>query len=375
MINSGFLHFLHQFIRRASWFLYILLLIFSFNEIAAQNILSVQPSPLTFGDVFPGENLTKDFSISLAQGVLKANYKISLTSQSNPSICDFISVINIETENDKLDNSFLVSPQDTQDLWQISLSVPIDIDLSYDYSSCGIEIFVMSWEGQPVSPIVPSISQSPSGGAVPVIFLNSSGFLNQEKTENFLPSKNPSVATNNNSAAFVWQIKSQAKTKIVYDIFSHSSVSEKLVNFGYAWGTEWGNFTKDHLKNISGLKSNTKYFYRIGAFSPSGNIFISPEWYFVTTEDLKDKITITSPEAKIIKAGAILTSDKNKITDKAKERNEKKAENQNKELLQTEGLSKSRNKNLGELFIFLGILILLFLYYLKRKERNNVHEL
>ncbi len=175
----------------------------------AQIILITNPSSITFGNIFPGENLSQDLLLSLEQNINQVSYKISLVVGQSPLLCDFISVQNKESEGDNLNSATLLKPSDTQDLWQVLVSIPINVDLSKNYSSCALDIAILSYNAQPIPSTSNGVPQQQltGGGSVPISFLGIGGGFLQENAGDFLPTGEPTIAVKDNAASFVWKTK------------------------------------------------------------------------------------------------------------------------------------------------------------------------
>ena len=98
-------------------------------------VLLVSDTALPFGTVFPGEELSKTYTVQLDTSASSSTYVTTLvppsTDEQDPlfgrkDLCPYLQLKNIDnpTENDTPAESSLSKPNDTIDNWQIKLTVP-----------------------------------------------------------------------------------------------------------------------------------------------------------------------------------------------------------------------------------------------------------
>ena len=91
--------------------------------------VSVSTFGLGFGIVFPGEELEKEFVVSLVAGVEEVEYKLTQTPKSGNyfDLCPFLEKVNEEGEGDTEDSATLSAtsdPLDLSDNWKVIFKVP-----------------------------------------------------------------------------------------------------------------------------------------------------------------------------------------------------------------------------------------------------------
>ena len=94
---------------------------------AAVNVLLVSNTAIPYGNVFPGENLNRTYTVQLDTSVNSAIYTTTLTPVSgSQNLCPFLQVSNTDApaEPDTLASAVLTRPNDTTDNWQVRLTVP-----------------------------------------------------------------------------------------------------------------------------------------------------------------------------------------------------------------------------------------------------------
>lgn len=97
-------------------------------------------------------------------------------------------------------------------------------------------------------------------------------------------------------AIIIWTTNIPATSQVIYDTISHPSLGEPP-NYGYAYSTtEDQNKVLIHRVVITGLKPDTKYYYRSVS---RGSLAISQEYSFATKETILSKIEETAPETPI----------------------------------------------------------------------------
>lgn len=94
---------------------------------ASVDPISVSTNSLGFGIVFPGEEMEKEFIVSLVIGDW-AEYKITQTPKPGYfDLCPFLEKVNEEGEGDTEASSILdlnSDPPDVSDTWKVVLNVP-----------------------------------------------------------------------------------------------------------------------------------------------------------------------------------------------------------------------------------------------------------
>ena len=102
---------------------------------AEVSVLLVSDTALPFGTVFPGEELTKTYSVQLDTSASSSTYVTTLiapsTDENDPlvgrkDLCPYLEVKSVDSpaEGDVPAKSTLASPDDTLDNWQVKLTVP-----------------------------------------------------------------------------------------------------------------------------------------------------------------------------------------------------------------------------------------------------------
>lgn len=148
---------------------------------AAVNVLLVSNTAIPYGNVFPGENLDKTYTVQLDTSVNSATYATTLAPVSgSQNLCPFLLVSNIDApaEPDTLASAILTRPSDTLDNWQVRLTVPgIKGQISQNHLG-GIVVTGGSFACQIT---VSTNTTPPQGGTISGMKFND---LNRSKTKN-----------------------------------------------------------------------------------------------------------------------------------------------------------------------------------------------
>lgn len=274
----------------------------------------------SFGIVFPGENLEKEFYVSASSEYPNPiTYQLTFQPKPRPEfsdeigsgaasdhcfenpddfencyplLCPYLDIISEESEGDTKDYATLKEDQDDEtDYWKVLLNAPpvngyvgqdfdgIPLNEGGEYG-CDIKLVLL----ETVGPELPNRTAGPLvfGGFGPLLGPS----IYEQKIEEI----------GDTYVIISWFTDYPSSSRVIYDTISHSSL-DFPPNYGYNFSTQEldiGPKVITHRIRIDGLKSQTSYFYRVvSRGSPERT---SGEFSFATKKTSPEALETTPPK-------------------------------------------------------------------------------